>query len=100
MTETIVDEFARLVKELRSEWREYSACKGFGPDIFFSDEPGDVEAARSICAGCSVQMECLATAVLNMDEGVCGGFTAEERKAIVLHQRRNNQYYRYDLDVL
>ena len=42
-------------------WRELAACRGLNPAVFFP-ERGDtrgVEYAKSICAGCDVQVECL-----------------------------------------
>jgi len=50
------------------------------PDLFFSDAPEDIEAAKNICAGCPARLSCLRDA---MDQenyhGVWGGLTGNER---------------------
>lgn len=41
-------------------WRTRAACKDVDdPDLFFPDRAGtDISAARIICAGCPVRVEC------------------------------------------
>lgn len=54
------------------------------PDLFFSDAPEDIEAAKNICAGCPSRLSCLQDA---MDQenyhGVWGGLTGDERLHLV-----------------
>lgn len=59
-------------------WRERAACRGADPDILFN--PGLVDKAKDLCAGCEVKDECLLEAGPG-DEGVRGGMTQQERLA-------------------
>jgi len=68
-------------------WRNYAACRGTDPDLFFpTAEAGpvyrrQVAAAKSLCAGCPVVSMCLAEALVRMPDGIAGGLTAGERRA-------------------
>ena len=44
------------------------------PDLWFAEEPDDLERAKSMCAGCPIRLQCL-TAALDRAEpwGVWGG---------------------------
>ena len=48
-------------------------CSG-EPDLWFAEEPDDLERAKSMCAGCPIRLQCL-TAALDRAEpwGVWGG---------------------------
>lgn len=50
-------------------------------ELFYSEEPDDIELAKSLCAGCPVREECLA-AGMSERYGVWGGTTPEERRAL------------------
>lgn len=69
-----------------SPWREGAACLSVGPDVSFFPDPEDVggiATAKAVCATCPVASECLTWAIeTNQSEGVWGGHTARERKAI------------------
>ncbi|TYK45463.1 WhiB family transcriptional regulator [Actinomadura decatromicini] len=53
------------------------------PDLFFSDDPDDIEAAKNICGGCPSRLACLTYANDHeLYHGVWGGLTGDER----LHQ--------------
>ena len=39
-------------------WVAEGACRGM-TEVFFSDEPGDIEQAKRICATCPVIGKCL-----------------------------------------
>lgn len=47
-----------------------------------------VEAAKAVCAGCSVRAECLDEALARIPEGVAGGLTAIERRQVVRQRGR------------
>lgn len=50
------------------------------PDLFFSDEPDSIEAAKNICGGCPTRQSCLRTALdEGIYDGVWGGLTGDER---------------------
>jgi len=63
-----------------SSWRLLSACAEHG-DIFFDWKR--VAEAKAICATCPVVEHCLEFATKNDErDGVWGGLTAKERKAL------------------
>lgn len=49
-------------------------CHVGEPDLWFAEEPDDLERAKSMCAGCPIRLQCL-TAALDRAEpwGVWGG---------------------------
>ena len=59
------------------------ACAGVDPDLFYP-EPGNSRAttgaARRVCAGCGLRVECEAAAVAQRERhGVWGGLSPRER---------------------
>ena len=49
-------------------------CRLFGPDLFFSESPSEVELAKSLCQECPLRSECLAGALERREPwGVWGG---------------------------
>lgn len=64
-------------------WQEEAACNpppGGMSDLFFSEEPADIELSMSICRRCPVRDECLLQALERPEEhGIWGGMTAEQR---------------------
>lgn len=68
------------------QWREEAACRGHDPDLFFPGSeptPGDIAAAKAICATCSVLGECLTYALeTNQTEGIWGGETPTGRRKL------------------
>jgi WhiB family redox-sensing transcriptional regulator len=49
-------------------------CVAAGPDLFFSESPGELEAAKQLCRPCPVRAACLAGAVERAEPwGVWGG---------------------------
>ncbi|MFN2347613.1 MAG: WhiB family transcriptional regulator [Dermatophilaceae bacterium] len=63
-----------------TDWRDAAACRGDNTEFFFS--AAGERLAKEICSSCPVQDACLAYALRTQQEdGVWGGFTAEERRA-------------------
>lgn len=68
------------------DWRHYAACRDEDPDLFFPVSevgPGaeQVQRAKTVCARCPVQQECLNYAVeAGLDYGVFGASSSEERR--------------------
>lgn len=66
-------------------WADRAACLGEDQEKFFhgqghGERPDD---ARALCAACPVREECLDHALThNETEGVWGGLTAKERRAL------------------
>jgi WhiB family redox-sensing transcriptional regulator len=72
-----------------SLWRDSAACRGADPELFFPlTESGQslvqIRQAKQICRVCQVQRPCLTWALQHaMGEGIWGGSTETERRAIV-----------------
>ena len=70
------------------DWRLDASCRDSNPDLFFPiGETGpaveQTDAAKSVCAGCPVQVECLEFALAtNQEAGVWGATTEEERRKL------------------
>ena len=70
-------------------WTERAACRDEDPELFFpvSDiGPGarQVEQAKSVCARCPVQAQCLTYALDNgLNYGIFGGTTERERRNLI-----------------
>ena len=67
-------------------WRNYAACQGQDPELFFPSREGafadrQVQEAKAVCARCAVQSVCLEWAVLaGIEHGVWGGRSEDERR--------------------
>jgi WhiB family transcriptional regulator, redox-sensing transcriptional regulator len=65
------------------------ACLEVDPDLFFSEDPADLEVAKSLCAGCPAQRACLASALARHEAtGVWGGEIFEHGRVIARKRRR------------
>lgn len=71
------------------DWMINAACRGApDPELWFPVTevgPGaaQVAAAKAVCAGCPVAVECLEFAqALGLDHGVFGGLSAAERRGL------------------
>lgn len=68
-------------------WATGAACRGLDPRIFYPetrahDRAAALGRAKAVCFGCRVWRECLNYALdHDIDEGVWGGLSAEERAA-------------------
>jgi WhiB family redox-sensing transcriptional regulator len=69
-------------------WRDRAACLGVDPDLFFpigNTGPAlfQIEEAKAVCGRCEVVEPCLSWAVESgQDDGVWGGLSADERRAV------------------
>jgi len=68
----------------RPAWQSSSACREH-PDVdFFVDRAEDAQAAKAVCAGCSVRRECLAHAIEHDERhGIWGGLSPRQRRSLV-----------------
>ena len=69
-----------------------AACRRFDPEMFhpFPKDQRAIDAARRICAGCEVRLDCLAVVLATpAAEGIWGGMTQQER-ALHRKQQANN----------
>jgi WhiB family transcriptional regulator, redox-sensing transcriptional regulator len=72
-------------------WMSRGACQAEDPELFFpitalGPARDQVSAAKAVCGRCSVQRLCLSYAVMNAQDGIWGGTTRDERRA--LHRSR------------
>jgi WhiB family redox-sensing transcriptional regulator len=79
----------------REGWREHANCKGINANLFFPEQGAsgrDVDAAKLVCAGCTVRRPCLQYALDNYEMiGIWGGTSERERRRIrsrLFHERR------------
>jgi WhiB family redox-sensing transcriptional regulator len=78
----------------RANWRDDAACRDADPELFFpigttGSALRQIGEAKRICRVCPAQTQCLAWALENgVTDGVWGGTTQDERRAIRSHPRR------------
>ena len=78
----------------RATWRDDAACRDADPDLFFpigTTGPAlrQIDEAKRICRACPAQTPCLAWALdQGVTDGVWGGSTEDERRAIRTLPRR------------
>ena len=69
-------------------WVVEGACRGM-TEVFFSDEPGDIEQAKRICATCPVIEKCLEHATDHREPcGVWGGQLFRNGHILAVKRRR------------
>lgn len=62
----------------------HPACADEDPELFFpeSGQMAQISEAKSVCVSCPIRMACLSYALRHDVEGVWGGSTEEERRAM------------------
>ncbi len=76
------------VQELK--WWDMGACRGLDASIFYPDDDDEALAAKTVCEGCSVRVECLEHALTVREKsGVWGGATERDRRRIIRQRRRS-----------
>jgi WhiB family redox-sensing transcriptional regulator len=74
-------------------WQDMAACRGMNTDLFFprenlggpregkgiTGERDRASAAKEVCKGCPVRLECLEFAIDHDCTGIWGGMDARER---------------------
>lgn len=72
-------------------WEDIAACRAVpnAADLFFSEDIGDIAAAKRVCADCSVLAECLEGALHRRELfGVWGGQLFINGKMLTVKRRR------------
>lgn len=64
-------------------------CHAGDPDLWFAEDPGDLEHAKRLCADCPIRRECLAAALDRREPwGVWGGEIVERGEVITRKRPR------------
>lgn len=64
-------------------WWDQADCRGKADEFFPSErETKRIRAAKAICQGCPVRVECLYDAIKYDDQGIRGGLTYDERLSV------------------
>ena len=64
-------------------------CRTFGADLWFAEDPADLEQAKSLCLDCPARAACLAGALSRREEwGVWGGEIFQNGAVIAFKRRR------------
>ena len=67
----------------RGDWEDDANCRTVDPDIFFSDEAGNLAQAREVCGACPVIAQCGAFAGTNhIRYGIWGGVNPKARSGL------------------
>lgn len=74
-----------VTRQMLGDWADEAACKGMDATVFFPEKGGPgsnhSEAARRVCEGCTVSVECLEYALSNGERfGVWGGMSTRQRQ--------------------
>jgi WhiB family transcriptional regulator, redox-sensing transcriptional regulator len=69
------------------DWMSRGACRREDPGLFFPAETDPVpleriSAAKAVCGRCPVRRSCLSHAIMTRQDGIWGGTTEAERRAI------------------
>lgn len=73
-----------------SDWRDSALCAQTDPEAFFPGKGESVRPAKSVCARCTVQDDCLTTALTHGDDltGIWAGTTQRDRRHIRAERER------------
>ena len=78
------------------DWVHHARCRDEDPELFFpigTTGPAamQIDAAKAICDGCGVRVDCLEWAMATgQDAGVWGGLSEDERRALRRSRRRQS----------
>lgn len=69
------------------DWMSRGACQGEDPELFFpiamtGPALQQVSVAKAICQSCAVRVACLSYGLQTSQDGIWGGTTREERRAM------------------
>lgn len=73
-------------------WRESARCAQSDPEVWFPEKGGQPFTAKRICLSCPVRVDCLTWAMENPVEGVWGGTTLPERRALAKGRKYDPTY--------
>ena len=62
---------------------EFGLCAQVGSDAWYPEQGSDAKAAKAICRGCEVRVECLDWALANDERhGIWGGLSEMDRRRL------------------
>src|ERR1700728_1059128 len=72
-------------------WMSRGACQSEDPAVLFAVPTrgralGEVNAAKAVCRACAVRAACLSFGLQTSQDGIWGGTTPEERRALRHHK--------------
>jgi WhiB family transcriptional regulator, redox-sensing transcriptional regulator len=75
----------------RFSWMSRGACQNEDPELFFPVTTygaalRQVNAAKAVCRACAVRAACLSFGLQTSQDGIWGGTTPEERRALRRHK--------------
>lgn len=75
------------------DWRHKAVCRDEPSELFFpvgNSGPAlaQIADAKLVCARCPVTADCLSWALKHADDGVWGGMSEDERRALKRRQAR------------
>jgi WhiB family redox-sensing transcriptional regulator len=84
------------IKYVDVPW-DKAACADEDKRLFFPDEPGMsitetrllVKAAKEVCSGCEIKIQCASWAIQNNEKGIWGGTTTWDRKLMRRNAKRS-----------
>lgn len=72
-----------------NDWRDQARCRSIDGDLFFplghisEADKEQAKAAKQVCVGCPVRLDCLEWSIANgANWGIWGGLTEAERRAL------------------
>lgn len=66
---------------ISARWQEAAACRGLDTEMFFPGRGESIAAAKAICNGCPVKIQCAGFAMDTRQRfGVWGGSSERERR--------------------
>lgn len=68
-----------LADVIEPGWTVEAACVSIDPELWFPDTGPTSRAVLRICATCPVRASCLATAIVDLEDGIWGGVQASLR---------------------
>ena len=90
--QTFVDTNIQLTSPLEDlTWGDFAACRAVpnAAELFFSEDIGEIAAAKRVCAECPVLAECLEGALERREPwGVWGGQLFMNGKVLMVKRRR------------
>jgi len=67
--------------DLLGPWADLASCRSLSPELFFPETANDEDAAKAVCAGCPVRLDCMEHALAASEPyGIWGGMTLRERR--------------------